>query len=101
MFASTVNPLVSTDVVVEASATLIAGMIFLVSIRQALKLPDLAFYGKMVAIGIVIFIFAILVAIVEDMIPSEYAWPKIVTWLVFFTGLLWLAQLVWRMPRQK
>jgi hypothetical protein len=86
-----VESLVSTDIVVEASATLIAGMIFLVTVRQALKLPDVEFYAKSVSVGIVIFILAIGAATLEDLEPSWWQWPKLATWVLFFFGLVWLA----------
>jgi Ca2+/Na+ antiporter len=90
--------MVSTDVIVEASATLIAGMIFLVSVRQALRLEV---YRKMVATGIVIFILAMAAAIFEDLLPSELHWPKIATWALFLGGLFFLTWLIWIMARPK
>ena len=88
----------STDIVVEASATLIAAILILVTVRQAMTLE---INRKMVATGIVIFILAIGAAVLEDLLPSELHWPKVATWALFIGGLFYLACLVWRMARPK
>ena len=92
--------MVSTDVVVEASATLIAAILFLVTVRQALKLPAFA-YAKQAAGAVLLFISAIVAALLEDLFPAEWHWPKIATWAFFLLGLVFLAYLVYRLPHGK
>jgi hypothetical protein len=95
-----VSVVVSTDVVVEASATLIAAILFLVTVRQALKLPASA-YAKQAAGAVFVFISAIAAALGEDLFPAEWHWPKIATWVFFLLGLGVLAYLVYRLPHGK
>lgn len=63
--------MVSTDVVVEASAMLIAAILFLVTVRQALELPAFA-YAKQAAGAVFVFISAIAAALGEDLFPAEW-----------------------------
>jgi cytochrome bd-type quinol oxidase subunit 2 len=86
--------------VVEASATLIAAILFLVTVREALKLPALV-YAKQAAVAIALFILAVVAALAEDLVPAEWHWPKIATWVFFLLGLGVLAYLVYRLPHRR
>lgn len=83
--------MVSTDVIVESSATLIAGITFLVALRKTQHRPTESRFLKLVAGTLILFIVAAAAAVAEDLIPGEWHWPKVWTWAFFFLGLAVLA----------
>jgi hypothetical protein len=89
--SSLVNQMVSTDVIVEASSTLIAGITFLVALRKAQKIQTTPVFIRLVGITLLLLVTAAAAAVGEDLIPASWGWQKIFTWLFFFGGLISLA----------
>jgi hypothetical protein len=59
------------------------------------------FGARQAAVAVGLFILAIAAALSEDLIPAEWNWPKIATWVFFLLGLAVLAYLVYRLPHGK
>jgi len=92
--------MVSTDMVVQASAALIAAVAFLVSVRQTLTPPVSSRFVKAAAGTMGLFVATIAVTVFEDLIPSEWHFEKWATWILFVAGLLALVFLVYRLTRE-
>jgi len=86
--------MVSTDVIVEASATLIVGIAFLVTLRESQKLLASGRFLNGVVVTLILLILASFFAVVEDLIPAWLHLPKLLTWVFFLGGLVVLAFLV-------
>ena len=92
--------MVSTDMVVQASAALIAAVAFLVSVRQTLNPPVSSRFVKAAAGTMVLFAVTIGVTVFEDLIPVEWHFEKRATWAFFVAGLFALVLLVYRLTRE-
>lgn len=83
--------MVSGDAIIQASATIIVGVIFLVTLRQALNLPVSSSYLKRMWVSFFFFALASAMAFnMENVFYSEqYRW-EFSTWtmLVFDVGLM-------------
>jgi hypothetical protein len=92
--------MVSTDVIVEASAILIAGIGFLVTIRQAQKLPIGRRFLGFVMLTLFLLILSAAAAVAEDLVPASWGWQKVWTWVLFLAGLVGLAILVYMLTKK-
>jgi hypothetical protein len=62
--------LVSLDAIVQADATLIVGIVFIVTLKQALKQKVTPDDLQIVAVAILLYVFSGIVAVFPDMISS-------------------------------
>jgi hypothetical protein len=90
---------ISGDAIIQASTTMIVGVIFLVTLREALKLPVRSLFIKDLAYPLGLFSLASILA----WLGEEGASPELnvlvhgLSFAVFLAGLVWVLVMVYRM----